>query len=85
MAPKKELGPVRWGLAIVKMAVAENVPLHSQMIQNAPLEGESLDAQSHRGWVASGNRLRRFPHVVLQQTTQVWSTLDSAFRRIIRR
>jgi hypothetical protein len=54
MAPKKELGPVRWGLAIVKPAVADNAPLHSNMIQNAPKEGDSLNAQSHRGWAASG-------------------------------
>ena len=40
IAPKKNWGLVRWGLAIVKTAVAENVPLHSEIIRNTTIKGE---------------------------------------------
>lgn len=42
------MGPVRWGLAIVKTAVAGDVPLRSLMIQNGPMEGDCRYLISHQ-------------------------------------
>ena len=36
----KKWGPVRWGLATAKTAVAGDVPLRSLMIQNDPMEDD---------------------------------------------